>query len=188
MVHLAMLSALSGSICAHFSMCLGIRTEENHDIPIQNIRFHHRDSNCASSETSLKGCRYINLLSFPMVKWPDFWCGGCELDEKCRLLLTLVLRSRIFLPWRWRRYDPPKSRFNRPHLHGATPQKTTFFIVTAVKTSNPTCELDVYIMAWRGKSYIKLHPLSYYPTPIWKGTQRTLIRGRAVSTSSCVLG
>jgi hypothetical protein len=28
--------------------------------------------------------------------------------------------------------------FNRPHLHGATSQKTTFFIVTAVKTSNPT--------------------------------------------------
>jgi hypothetical protein len=30
------------------------------------------------------------------------------------------------------------SRFNRPHLHGATPKKTAFFIVTAVKTSNPT--------------------------------------------------
>jgi hypothetical protein len=53
-------------------------------------------------------------------------------------LLTLVLRSRISLPWRWRRYDPPKRRFNRPHLHGPTPQKTAFFIVTAVKTSNPT--------------------------------------------------
>jgi hypothetical protein len=22
--------------------------------------------------------------------------------------------------------DPPKRRFNRPHLHGATPQKTAF--------------------------------------------------------------
>jgi hypothetical protein len=53
-------------------------------------------------------------------------------------MLTLVLRSRIFLPWRWRRYDSPKRRFNRPHLHGATSQKTAFFIVTAVKTSNPT--------------------------------------------------
>jgi hypothetical protein len=53
-------------------------------------------------------------------------------------LLTLVLRSRIFLPWRWRRYDPPKRRFNRLLLHGATPQKTAFFIVTAVKTSNLT--------------------------------------------------
>jgi hypothetical protein len=41
---------------------------------------------------------------------------------------TLVLRSRIFLPRRWRRYDPPKRRFSRPHLHGATPQKTAFRI------------------------------------------------------------
>jgi hypothetical protein len=28
-----------------------------------------------------------------------------------------------------RRYDPPKRRFNRPYLHGATPQKTAFFCV-----------------------------------------------------------
>jgi hypothetical protein len=39
--------------------------------------------------------------------------------------------------------DPPKRRFNRPHLHGATPHKTAFFIVTAVKTSNPTYEILV---------------------------------------------
>jgi hypothetical protein len=45
----------------------------------------------------------------------------------CSYLVTLVLRSRIFLPWRWRRYDPPKRPFNRPHLQGATPQKTAFF-------------------------------------------------------------
>jgi hypothetical protein len=51
----------------------------------------------------------------------------------------------FFLPWRWRRYDPPKRLFNRPHLHGATPQKTAFFIVTAVKTSNPTCFVFVLI-------------------------------------------
>jgi hypothetical protein len=51
-------------------------------------------------------------------------------------LLTLVFRSRIFLPWRWRQYDRPKRRFNPLHLHGATHQKTAFFIVTAVKTSN----------------------------------------------------
>jgi hypothetical protein len=50
-------------------------------------------------------------------------------------LLTLVPRSRIFIPWRWRRLVPPKRRFTQ-HLHGATSQKTAFFIVTAVKTSN----------------------------------------------------
>jgi hypothetical protein len=51
-----------------------------------------------------------------------------EKSASCSHLLTLVLRSRIFLPWRWRRYDPPKRRFNPLHLHGATPQKTTFLI------------------------------------------------------------
>jgi hypothetical protein len=49
--------------------------------------------------------------------------------------LTLVPRSRIFLPWRWRRYVLPKRRFTQ-YLHGATSKKTAFFIVTAVETSN----------------------------------------------------
>jgi hypothetical protein len=57
-----------------------------------------------------------------------------------RHLLTLVPRSRIFLPWRWRRYVPPKRRFKQD-LHGATSQKTAFFIVTAVKISNLTTML-----------------------------------------------
>jgi hypothetical protein len=52
-------------------------------------------------------------------------------------LLTLVPLSRIFLPWRWRRYVTPKRRFTQD-LHGAIFQKTVFFIVTAVKTSNLT--------------------------------------------------
>jgi hypothetical protein len=38
-------------------------------------------------------------------------------------------------PWRWRRYIPPKRRFTQ-ELHGATSQKTAFFIVTSMKTSN----------------------------------------------------
>jgi hypothetical protein len=55
----------------------------------------------------------------------------------CSHLATLVLRSRIFLPWRWRRYVPPKRRLTQD-LHSATSQKTTFFIVTAMKASNLT--------------------------------------------------
>jgi hypothetical protein len=43
--------------------------------------------------------------------------------------------SRIFLPWWWRRYVPPKRRFTQ-ELHGATSLKTAFFIVTAMKTSS----------------------------------------------------
>jgi hypothetical protein len=40
----------------------------------------------------------------------------------------LVPRSPIFLPWRWRRYVPPKRWFNSQDLHGATSQKTAFFV------------------------------------------------------------
>jgi hypothetical protein len=72
-------------------------------------------------------------------------CGDLTLtdvSEECIAsifshLLTLVPRSRIFLPWRWRRYVPPKRRLTQD-LHSATFQKTTFFIVTAVTTSNLT--------------------------------------------------
>jgi hypothetical protein len=37
---------------------------------------------------------------------------------------------------RWRSYFPPKCRFYKSH--GVTSQKTAFFIVTAVETSNLT--------------------------------------------------
>jgi hypothetical protein len=53
------------------------------------------------------------------------------------LQINAVSRSSIFLPWRWRRYVPPKRRLMQD-LHSATSYKTTFFIVTAVKTSNLT--------------------------------------------------
>jgi hypothetical protein len=55
----------------------------------------------------------------------------------CSHLLTMVPRSRIFLPWRCRRYVPPKRQFTQD-LHGATSQKTAFFIVTAAKPSDLT--------------------------------------------------
>jgi hypothetical protein len=51
--------------------------------------------------------------------------------------LILFLASGFFLPWRWRRHALPKHRFSQD-LHDATSQKTAFFIVTAVKTSNPS--------------------------------------------------
>jgi hypothetical protein len=57
------------------------------------------------------------------------------LQTVCSHLLTLVPRSWISLPWRWKRYVPPKRRFIQD-VHGATSQKTAFFIATAVKTSN----------------------------------------------------
>jgi hypothetical protein len=49
----------------------------------------------------------------------------------CSHLLTLVPHSRTFLPWRWRRYVPPKRRFTQ-ELHGVTSQKTAFFKIAFV--------------------------------------------------------
>jgi hypothetical protein len=47
---------------------------------------------------------------------------GTSVESVCSHLLTLVLRSRIFLPRRWKRYVPPKRQFTQD-LHGATSQK-----------------------------------------------------------------
>jgi hypothetical protein len=78
--------------------------------------------------------------------------GGCRLNHQWEITSTgssiyshlpmLGLRSRILLPWRWRRYVPPK-RWSTQDLHSATSQKTTFFIDTAVKASNLTFKIFV---------------------------------------------
>jgi hypothetical protein len=57
--------------------------------------------------------------------------GRLGVASNRRTLLTLLLTHRFLSPWWWRRYVPAKRRF----LHGVTSQKTTFFTVTAVKTS-----------------------------------------------------
>jgi hypothetical protein len=49
-----------------------------------------------------------------------------EVAALCSHQPTLVPHSRIFLPWRWRRYVPPKRRFTQD-VHRATSQKTAFF-------------------------------------------------------------
>jgi hypothetical protein len=53
------------------------------------------------------------------VIWDVVPCRSC--------VLTLVPRLRIFLPWRWRWYVPPKRRFTQD-LHGATSQKIAFLL------------------------------------------------------------
>jgi hypothetical protein len=53
------------------------------------------------------------------------------------VLRTIHLLMLVPLPWKWRRCFPPKRRFTH-YLLGAKSQKMTFFIVTAVKTSDLT--------------------------------------------------
>jgi hypothetical protein len=49
-------------------------------------------------------------------------------NQREQVATALVPRSLIFLPWRLRRYFPPKRRFTQD-LHGTTSRKTAFFIV-----------------------------------------------------------
>jgi hypothetical protein len=67
-------------------------------------------------------------------------------EAKCRLHLQGLSRwfpaLLILLLWRWRRYYPPKHRWNFSGLHGVTCQKLELFITTAMTTSNP--------ISWRG--------------------------------------
>jgi hypothetical protein len=88
------------------------------------------------------------------------FCDVCRVDlvwtdvSEERIASTGATCSWIFLPWRWRQYIPPKRRFTQD-LH-ATSQKTVSFILTAVKTSNPT-EIWVFVaVAIQGLSYAML--------------------------------
>jgi hypothetical protein len=87
------------------------------------------------------------------VFWDVALCRSC-VNRRFREMYRLHLQGRIiqsgfslqppahagsshadFLPWIWRRYIPPKRRFTQD-LHGTASQKTAFFMVTAMKTSN----------------------------------------------------
>jgi hypothetical protein len=61
----------------------------------------------------------------------------CTLRRNALLVTANVQARRFLLPWWWKWYVPPKCRFLQ-RLHGVTSQNTTFFIVTAVKTSTLT--------------------------------------------------
>jgi hypothetical protein len=52
-------------------------------------------------------------------------------------LACSLLCWTILLPWRWKRYVPPKRRVPLNTLHGVISQKKILFKTTAVKTSNP---------------------------------------------------
>jgi hypothetical protein len=76
------------------------------------------------------------------------YCLHLHHSSVCSHLLTLVPRLQIFLPWRWRRYIPPKCRFKQD-LHGSTSKKTAFFIVTAMKTSDlRNLNLCLWVLFW----------------------------------------
>jgi hypothetical protein len=50
----------------------------------------------------------------------------------------MLLAWHILWPWRWRWYIPPKHQLTSTELYGITIQKSVHFIVTSVRTSDPT--------------------------------------------------
>jgi hypothetical protein len=130
-----------------YQLCIGLRNWKSDQGP-KGCRTIVEKKTRFSAQTAIVSLIIINK------KTADFWdvapcrscvnrCfGGMSLAggyqaQSASHLLTLVPRSRIFLTWRWRRHVPPKRRFTRD-LHGAISQKSAFFIITTVKTSNPT--------------------------------------------------
>jgi hypothetical protein len=86
-------------------------------------------------------------------------CVGCWLQ------LALFLVHRFLSPW-WRtRWVPPKRRFLQ-EPHGVTSQKTSFFIVTAVKTSNLTSGLHGYTLMWINKVFLRFYYNFHFSTNI----------------------
>jgi hypothetical protein len=56
-------------------------------------------------------------------------------------LLTGFLLNLFLLPWRWRRYVPPKCWLTLNGLHAVISQKMVLLITTAVRTSKSYCSL-----------------------------------------------
>jgi hypothetical protein len=48
-------------------------------------------------------------------------------SQRATVTANVVLIRSLFSTWRWRRYIPPKRQFLQEQ-HGATPQKTAFFL------------------------------------------------------------
>jgi hypothetical protein len=82
------------------------------------------------------------------------WAGGCSL---------LVPRLPIFQPWRCRRYISLNRRFTQDP-HGATSQKTAFFIVTPMKASNLTKYLLVLDHSGQGNYQTNIYLYRLYYT------------------------
>jgi hypothetical protein len=94
----------------------------------------------------------------------------------------LFLAHRFLSSWWWRSYIPPKRLFLQ-EPHGVTSQKTAFFIVTAVKTSDLTRDIITQIEIQCG------HPRSWYfcasISPLYVYCACSMKRPRRITGPSC---
>jgi hypothetical protein len=106
--------------------------------------WHRVDLVCTDVSEDYPLLPYFSLLLIYHVALSPsvLYIAGCFrlVAQSASHLLTLVPRSRIFLPWSWRRYVAPKRRLTQ-NLYDGTSQNTAFFIVTTVRTSDRVLEL-----------------------------------------------
>jgi hypothetical protein len=138
-----MVFTMSSPVCLHSCNHPRTKKKKNMHRPVQVYR-RSEDMKNDIHEVSPSRMPSYGMWSCVDLVWTDLWekciASIFRLEKSakfCRQLLTLVPRSRIFPLWRWTRYVPPKGRCTQD-LHSATSQKTAFFIVTAVKTSDVT--------------------------------------------------
>jgi hypothetical protein len=63
---------------------------------------------------------------------------GRRINSAFHLLSRWFLARFILLPWKWRKYIPPKRHLTLNGIQGVISQKTVLFIAIAMRTSNPT--------------------------------------------------
>jgi hypothetical protein len=148
-------------ICVKYVDCYGCRViihvvSSRFPNTAAGIRTHIRSYVICDGRT-VTGAGFLRVLWFPLRFLNTV---TSPYSEECRLLEC----DAVYILWNEQTYrrniSPPSSGYKNPRtrnqreqvavdsqdLHGATPQKTEFFIVTAVKTSNSPYSLIILIL------------------------------------------
>jgi hypothetical protein len=94
--------------------------------------------------TFVKIYKYLIRSIFEECHFSGMWCHvwlvrtNTSEERIAAIVRVMLFFSWIFLSWKWRRHIPMKPQPLQEYTHGATSQKIAFFIVTTLKTSNPT--------------------------------------------------
>jgi hypothetical protein len=120
-----------------------------------------------------------------VIFWDVALCRSC--DSVCSHLPTLVLRSRILLHWRWRRYVPPKRRSTQD-LHSAT-----FFMQSMCSDAMLRIYLAGYIKSFHPDFLVSLSLVPKAGRPLyssgprgtrWRSWLRYYVTSRKVAGSN----
>jgi hypothetical protein len=116
------------------------------------------------------------IVSNDVMKMAVFWVvAPCSLVEVYWHFRGACCLYHCSLLWWWRQQAPLKWQQTSTRLHSATAQKEAIFILTAVRTWNPTKWYDdQQIINWKGcERKWSWHNLRYYPSTCLDGLRKT---------------